>query len=166
MGEQVNESIDSWSWSPVPALVLVLVGGAEEVLERSQPAFLRSNCRMRQYPTSLLPCLRVSCLRAQKFGLHAQLERTGHFSHSLDAAAAVGSSQKAVVRQLPLVSPLGYGRYPLLLSNIDLSVSSQASSFSCPPIRSTFTKPNSFLDHSPSHSLTVQSLVLSRTLVH
>lgn len=70
----------SWSWSPVLVLALVLVGGAGEVLERSQPAFLRSNCRMRQYPTSLLPCLRASCLRAQKFGLHAQRNsrRTGH----------------------------------------------------------------------------------------
>lgn len=69
----------SWSWSPVLVLALVLVGGAGEVLERSQPAFLRSNCRMRQYPTSLLPlppCLLPPCTKI-RFTRAAQLEAHG-----------------------------------------------------------------------------------------
>lgn len=122
------------------------------MLDRSQPAFLRSNCRMRQYPTSLLPCLRASCLRAQKFGLHAQHNSGARAMGTLDAAAAAVGSQ--AVSPSTTFSP-GYGRY---------SAAFQHSTFPFPPKLRLPHAPHpihlptqNLPSPQPSHPLTVES---------
>lgn len=111
---------------------------------------------MRQYPTSLLPCLRACCLRAQKFGLHAQRSSNARaMGATLDAAAAaaVGSRQ---VGSPSTTFGLGTGRYSAAFQHLTFPFPPKLLLPRAPhPIH--LSNPKSFLPTVLVHSLTVES---------